>query len=196
VSAFERASIARLIEKADALGVDVPDVVRSAAAGCGQGTTGAILFAMQNPDAAGVGCCYGEINGGLRGCYCWVPEYDVDQTTPRVGEIRTPGLKVRPGGRCGDCAYRRDSPENAEAFTAETLVSVAAAGEPFWCHDGMRRPARWRHPERDVVVEGDTADWRPPVVGQIPFRADGSPALLCAGWAAEGRRQERRAARW
>lgn len=189
MSAFERAAVARLIERAEAAGVDVPDTVRAIADTCGARPTGAALHAEQYPGADLIGCCYGEILGGLDGCTCWVAEYDTPQAEPRPALILD-GLDVR-DRRCGDCAYRRDSPENAEAFTAEHLVGLALSGEPFWCHDGMRRPARWRHPQRPEVVQGSSADWQPPVVGGVPFRADGRPGLLCAGWAAEGRRQER-----
>jgi hypothetical protein len=195
VSAFERQAIARLIERAERAGVDVPDVARAAAAGCGRGNIAAIRFAELYPDADPVGCCYGEAHDGPAGCVCWVPEYDVDQADPRPADVTASGLEVRAGGRCGDCAYRPDSPENADPWTAEELVNLAASGEPFWCHDGMRRPARWRHPRRDVVIEGPSDDWQPAMVGGVPFRADGSPAFLCAGWAGEGRRQERLLAR-
>jgi len=190
VSAFERAAVARLIERAEEAGVEVPAVVRAASAGCGTGSTGAMLFAEQFPDAEPIGCCYGEAHRGIDGCTCWRPEYDTEQAAPDYGLIVEQGIDVRVS-RCGDCAYRPDSPENAESYTADHLREIAASGELFWCHDGMRRPARWRHPQRDVVVEGSTADWRPPIIGAVPFRADGRPGLLCAGWAGEGRRQER-----
>lgn len=190
MSEFERQAIARLIEKAEREGIPVPDDVRVLASPCGIGTGGAVLFAEANPDAEEIGCCFGEIHGGVRGCSCWVAEYDTEQAPPRTADP----LEVRAGGRCGDCAYRRDSPENEQPWTAEKLVDLAASGEPFWCHDGMRRPIRWRHPVRGVV-EGSPDDWQPAMVARIPFRADGRPALLCAGWASEGRRQERLIAR-
>lgn len=193
MSAFERAAIDSLLRKAEAAGVPVPDELRALLA-CADGSTGAMLFADQYPDAEQLGCCYGEVHRGLAGCTCWRPEYDTDQAPPQTELVTAEGLQVRAGGRCGDCAYRPDSPENAEPWTADQLVESARSGRPFWCHDGMRRPARWRHPERDVTVEGSTADWRPPVIGEVPFRADGRPGLLCAGWASEGRRQARIAA--
>lgn len=155
---------------------------------CG-GAGGADLFAAEFPDAELIGCCWGETINGLAGCNCWRPVYDVEQAAPDVRAVHE--AVVRPGGRCGDCAYRRDSPEQADPWTAEELVTAATSGR-FWCHDGMRRPARWVHPGRPgVSVAGSTADWRPPVVDGVPYRADGSQALLCAGWRAEGIRQAR-----
>lgn len=155
---------------------------------CG-GAGGAELFAAAFPDAEPAGCCIGEAVYGLEGCTCWAPVYDTEQSAPVVRPAHE--AVVRPGGRCGDCAYRRDSPENADPFTAEDLVTAAISGR-FWCHDGMRRPRVWVHPGRPgVKLPGSAADWRPAVVGDVPYRADGSQALLCAGWAAEGRRQAR-----
>ena len=190
MSGFERAAIAALIAKAEAAGVPVPDDVRIAAATCGTANGGAILHVEQYPDADYVGCCEGAAYRGLEACTCWVPEYDVEQAPVSVESVTEHGIDTRPR-RCGDCAYRPDSPERADVYTAEHLVHIAAVGEPFWCHDGMRKPDRWRHPQRAEVVIGSGDDWQPPKVGGIPWRADGRPALLCAGWASEGRRQER-----
>lgn len=190
MSAFERAAVARLVEEAERRGVEVPDVVRAAATTCGSWASGAVLHVEQYPEAEDIGCCMGAVIGGLGKCTCWVPEYDVEQADPSLDVVLEHGIQTR-ATRCGDCAYRRDSPENTEVYTAEQLIHLAATGEPFWCHDGMRRPARWRHPQRPEVVTGSGDDWQPAVAEGIPWRADGRPALLCAGWAAEGKRQER-----
>lgn len=84
---------------------------------------------------------------------------------------------------CGDCAFRKDSPERREAFLEEALMELPTTGQPFYCHEDMRRPVRWEHPD-GRTVEGSTADWQPPIIGGLPYRLDGRPGLLCAGWAA------------
>ena len=62
--------------------------------------------------------------------------HDLDQAEPDT--TATPGVMPR---RCPDCAYLRKSPERSDEYTAEWLDRIAATGERFWCHDGMRRPA-------------------------------------------------------
>ena len=85
--------------------------------------------------------------------------------------------------RCSDCAFLRNSPERADEYTAEWLDRIAATGERFWCHDGLRRPAYWRHPS-GVTIPGDPADYQPPIIDGVPYRANGRPGDLCAGWTA------------
>lgn len=144
--------------------------------------------------AAGDGaCCYGEIMNGPSGCTCWKPEYDLDQQAPDGQAARWLAAGVQPVTRrlmCGDCAYRPASPEKsgAEGYAgdAEFLEGIAARGERFWCHQGIRRPARWVHPS-GAVHAGGLAAYSPPVVDAVPYRADGSPAELCAGWDARRR---------
>lgn len=43
----------------------------------------------------------------------------------------------------------------------------------------------WRHPAgmRIPADPGRDGDYQPPIVLGVPFRADGQPGLLCAGWA-------------
>lgn len=179
MSAFEQAAIARVVDKARALGVDVPDEVAQIACGFGTSTAGGRAWVDANP-GQDIWCCIGALHNGPDACTCWVPEYDVEQLPPRLG---VPEVRER---MCGDCAFRPGSPERAEEYSEETLLELALTGTPFWCHDGMRRPSRWRHPELGVV-DGRTDDWQPAMLGPLPFRADGRPALLCAGWAAHGR---------
>jgi hypothetical protein len=128
-------------------------------------------------------CCIGSAVRGARGCTCWTPEYDVEQAEPR-----TDGLLF--GCResmCEDCAFRPGSPERAgdpdSAGDEELLDDLVVTGRPFWCHQGMRRPVRHRHPS-GVVVEASPLEYAPPAVGAVPYKADGSPADLCYGWAA------------
>jgi hypothetical protein len=116
-------------------------------------------------------CCLAAAEDGAAFCTCWRPEYDMEQQKPQAD--------VEPETRtqmCGDCAYRPDSPERRDDPYA--LLDLPN----FWCHRGIRRPARWRHPD-GRVRPGDPADYEPPIVNGIPYRADGLPAARCGGWA-------------
>jgi transcription elongation factor Elf1 len=108
--------------------------------------------------------------------------YDLEQQDPRIDEHETARNAM-----CGDCAYRRDSPERANSDTvaaySDQLDSCVDEGRPFWCHDGMRRTIHHRHPDgRTRTDQATDASYDPPIVERRPYRADGSPALLCAGW--------------
>lgn len=116
-------------------------------------------------------CCAGAAVRGARSCTCWRPVYDLQQQ--RLDLSIVPETR---SAMCGDCAYRPDSPERGSDPNA--LVDV----EVFWCHRGIRRPVKWRHPdgrERDA----DAGDYRPPIHDAVPYRADGRPAARCGGWA-------------
>lgn len=131
-------------------------------------------------------CCYGSMYNP-ENCTCWEPVYDRPQLAPVP--VTRPELILFQPAMCGDCAYRKTSPERADPYTEEQLLTWPLAGDPFWCHQGMRRPVRWEHPDgRDVP--GDNDDWHPARVGNFLYQADGSPALLCAGWI---RRRQRHA---
>lgn len=191
-SAFVRQAVADLVAKAEGLGVPVPDEVRQVTF-CGSSNTGARLYALAHPeqyddptvpDELGW-CCAGAAMRGLDACTCWEPVWNVEQQPPALPvtlEQLVPRSRV-----CGDCAFRKDSPERSTEYEEETLLGLAERGEPFWCHDGMRRPIQWQHPH-GITIDGDPADWQPPIVNAIPFRADGRPGLLCAGWAARAAR--------
>lgn len=145
---------------------------------------------LRLPDVGDGYCCDGRIDEGPAFCTCWVPEHDLEQQP--VDELHRYALALGfpPATRdlmCGDCAYRPGSPEKANAGDAADLEEWA--GHPnhaFWCHQGIRRPVRWRHPS-GAVVDGDPADYQPLIVAGVPYRADGTPAELCAGWAARRR---------
>lgn len=186
-----RQAVADLIAKAEGLGVPIPDEVRQITY-CGTTNTGALLYANAHPDDNDPAvpdalrwCCYGTASGDLSDCTCWQPVWNVEQQPP-VLPVAREQLVPRARG-CSDCAFRKDSPERQDEWQEETLLSLAERGQPFWCHDGMRRPLQWRHPH-GITVDGDPADWQPPIVHSIPFRADGTPGLLCAGWAARAAR--------
>lgn len=196
MSGLERRYVERVIATAREAGVEVPREVLGIAAQLEHGT-GAQFGRWQDahpgeepPDEA-LHCCWGSAVYGPARCTCWEAVYDVDQTDP-VLPVPDGSIEVRQA-RCGDCAFRRDSKERADEWSEEELLGLAVAGTPFWCHDGMRRPKLYRHPVLgDVRASGD--DWRPPTVAGVPFRRDGRPGLLCAGWAQEVRRLERETA--
>lgn len=193
MSGLSAHSVDQVVTLATEIGIDVPDEIltlqtklRAGAERpiCGlTGNWAAEQWAASHPDMASwpdgmLGCCWGQVSG--RGCDCWEPIYEVEQTTPQPVAGDPLNLPAR-ARRCSDCAYRRDSPENADEWQAEGLASLAGQGQPFWCHDGMRRPIRWQHPA-GPTIDASPDDWHPPRIGCVPYQADGTPALLCAGW--------------
>lgn len=124
-----------------------------------------------------LGCCIGAAMGGPDHCTCWEPVYDLEQQPPRTAELDEAREKL-----CGDCAYRKDSPEMQDEHDRERLLDLPNGGNPFWCHQGIRRPREYRHPSGKVIA-GLLDDYRPPQIDNRPYKADGSPADVCAGWA-------------
>lgn len=129
-------------------------------------------------------CCGDVILDGPSACTCWEPVYSAEQTEPD----RTAAPVVGP--TCGDCAYRPDSPERVGDDRYVPIEDVPA-GEPFWCHRGMRKPVAYRHPAGiTVTIDGDF--YEPPQRRRgrlgVPYKADGTPGDLCGGWAARYRR--------
>ena len=47
------------------------------------------------------------------------------------------------------------------------------------------------HPESDVVVSGHPAAYRPVQIDGVCYKVDGTPADICAGWAACKKRHDR-----
>lgn len=116
-------------------------------------------------------CCLGAVMDGARSCTCWVPEFDLQQQ-PADPDV-PPATRSR---MCDDCAYRDDSPERkADPYA---LVDI----DVFWCHKGMKRPVKWRHPD-GREREGYPGDYQPLFLGRVPYKANGQPALRCGGWA-------------
>lgn len=193
---LERRSLQRLVEQANELGVgdQVPAVIHEFLAGNGPSCGGALGWVRLHPaDQEVRGCCWGEVVKGPEHCICWVPEYDVEQAAPVLPA--EPGeIQVRPGGMCtpdeggrdGGCAYRPGSPE-MQGVEAELLRELPLDGDVFFCHEGMRRPARWRHPD-GRVIDGSPSDYHALFVRGLPFRANGRVGYICAGWAAWSRR--------
>lgn len=127
-------------------------------------------------------CCMAGAMRGPRACTCWKPVYDLDQVDV-LTEHAAPVTRVE---CCHDCAYRNDSPERGDGYTDELVDVAGTPGHVFACHIGMRRVVSWRHPDGRELPVGD-GDYQPPVVGTTAYKADGSPADLCAGWAAHRR---------
>lgn len=129
-------------------------------------------------------CCMGAAALGPGNCTCWEAEYDLEQT--EIEAVGPPGLRASP---CEDCAYRGGSPERQGSDhvmgDATHLEALVVLNRPFFCHQGIRRPLRFRHP-RGAVHEPPhlEAAYRPHIHAGVPYRADGTPADLCAGWAA------------
>lgn len=135
-----------------------------------------------------VSCCLGAHEDGPEGCTCWNPIYDVDQA-PAVDHPE-PGQRSE---MCADCAYRPDSPERTgderhKASGEGELDDLARGDNPFWCHQGLRKPVAYKHETLGIVVPADTDAYDPPMVivgrAQIPIKADGTAGDRCAGWAA------------
>ena len=128
-------------------------------------------------------CCLGASVYGPHRCTCWEPEFDLQQC---------PVIEGEPGQRetmCVDCAYRPNSPERSgdERYSHADEQELLNLTEPFWCHQGMRKPVRWRHPA-GITVDADTDAYRPPIVNNVPYKSDGTPGDRCAGWLAHRKR--------
>jgi hypothetical protein len=137
-------------------------------------------YPVEMPDL-GSPCCYGSVYSGPQACTCWEPVYDLEQQPPKPAR---PSLRTKP---CDDCAYRGGSPERRGdpdyAGDADELERIVQAGEPFFCHQGIRKPVGYQHPS-GAYVKGHAASYDPPIVDGVPYRADGTAADLCAGWSA------------
>lgn len=132
-----------------------------------------------------IGCCWGSVMNGPTGCTCWEPIFDTEQAEPQPHEGPLP---VRPLW-CRDCAYRKGSPEREDEYEEEALIEVARTGKRvFMCHQGMRRVVSLRHPETGRVLDAAPGDYRPPEDGKVSWKADGTVADVCAGWAAYSKR--------
>lgn len=128
-------------------------------------------------------CCYGAAVYDGERCTCWEPEIEPEPTQ----EVQEGPMAVNTR-RCGDCAYRPDSPER-QAMGGDFMPYVPDG--VFTCHVGMPKAVRFRHPPTGVVVEvpEGTAndDYRPVTRGDRAWQADGRPAVVCAGWARDDR---------
>jgi hypothetical protein len=179
VNSLERAAVLRVCDQARAVGLDIPAEIQALLDRSDfRYAYPARAWAEAHPDEQPDPCCVGSANAA-EDCTCWRPVFDVGQAEPRppasFGEL---SVQLR---MCGDCAYRPGSSERVDQFMADELFALPEQGTPFYCHDGMRRPAYWQHPD-GRRVDGAPDDWQPLIRSGIPYRADGAPGLLCAGW--------------
>lgn len=141
-----------------------------------------------------VPCCESSAIRGPETCTCWEPVYDLEQQP--IDEAKATALAdadIAPPVRtrmCGDCAYRPGSPEKTgdQRYTgdATTLEDLAREGRLFWCHIGMRQPVRWRHPS-GAEIPAAPDDYVPVIRDGVPYKADGQPGEVCAGFDARRR---------
>lgn len=151
---------------------------------CGTGGTPAEVVRQL---ATLTSCCLGAAEGGPLDCTCWHPEYDLTQGTL----ARDEPVPATRSAMCADCAYRPTSPERSgdERYSQPPDPATAAV---FWCHQGLRKPLRWRHRTLGITVEATTDSYEPPMRVHdndgrpevVPYKANGLPADRCAGWAA------------
>jgi hypothetical protein len=135
-------------------------------------------WADQHPEDLVI-CCMAAVATGAHRCTCWKPVYAQPQREPVP--VDRPELLLTQATMCHDCAYRPGSPERADEHLTEEITTLPEVGTPFWCHQGMRRPTHWEHPDgRRIDAHPD--DWHPARAGNFIYQQDGSPALLCAGW--------------
>jgi hypothetical protein len=136
------------------------------------------------------GCCYGSAVYGPHRCTCWKPVFDSEQVDVIPG---------KPGNRstlCSDCAFRPNSPERNgderfdHAGEGELEELVGGVGT-FYCHQGMRRVVQMTHP-CGAVVDIPPGSYHPPQRRGVAYKADGTPADVCAGLAARRKRLERK----
>ncbi len=146
--------------------------------------SGGIYGTMIMPDPVCGACCDGSAVKGAQYCTCWEPRFDLEQQ---------PVIEGDPGRRavaCSDCAYKAGSPERQgdERYNGDTefLNRIVLTGERFYCHVGIRQAVKLVHPsgaEVDLLALAP-GDYRPPIEDGVPYKADGTPGDLCAGWAA------------
>lgn len=152
------------------------------------------LAVRDRPDAnGGVPCCEGSAFMGPGGCTCWEPVHDQVQKPP-ITDMEPVEAPVM----CSDCAFRPGSPErtNSEHAVADSDDLLAIVHNPartFWCHTGLRSTVALRHPsgmELPCPPKDGVVGYDPPTVNGVPYRADGSPGLRCAGLAAARRAKD------
>jgi hypothetical protein len=146
---------------------------------CGAGVHAFLLPEdLDEDDPRNVLCCAGAAMRGPGSCTCWEPVYDV------VQELIVEGPPETRGELCGDCAFRKDSPERRRGDDPADLGS-------FWCHQGVRLIVAYVHPDgrrREAHrEEGVPMDYDPVKRPGLIYRADGQPGQRCAGWARANR---------
>src|SRR5438128_817503 len=135
------------------------------------------------PDAGEGMCCEGAAVFGPERCTCWDEVHDLKQSDPRVDMLHTG--RAEP---CQDCAYSAGSPERrGEGHVVgdqDMLDELVRLGQPFWCHQGIRRVVALRHGPTGIEHRAPSefaVAYRPPIIkagpyGERPYKADGTPA--------------------
>lgn len=137
---------------------------------------------LHAPESTGNTCCYGAAFTDGEKCTCWTAELEPTPST----DVQEGPMPVNTA-RCGDCAYRRDSPERQ--MRGGDQMPFMADGI-FLCHIGMPRAVAFTHScgERRETPPGTRYDdYRPIERDGRAWQADGRPAVVCAGWAADHR---------
>jgi len=134
------------------------------------------------PEQAFNSCCYGAAFTDGERCTCWTAIVEPKPTM----DLQEGPMPVN-RHRCHDCAYRLDSPERQQR-DGDTMPYQP--GGIFICHTGLPKSVRFVHPcgeVREVPAGTDNDDYRPVERGDRAWQADGRPAVVCAGWAADDR---------
>lgn len=136
------------------------------------------------PDAGQGWCCMGAVMRGPGGCTCWDDKHD-----RRQSKTLKPGPPAVRTEKCEDCAFRKGSPETQ----GDTRFALSGDGElqnmldnphaVFYCHQGMRRITKRVHPT-GATVDAAPGEYDPPGRDCLPYKANGQPAEICAGFAA------------
>ncbi|PTR42047.1 hypothetical protein C8K38_111216 [Rhodococcus sp. OK611] len=132
-------------------------------------------FLPPDPDSL---CCYGAAVYGDR-CTCWTAVLDIEPSTAVEEGPNEANAKC-----CHDCAFRAGSPEREEMGGDPMPYRP---DHPFYCHTGFPHADHYTHPETDQTIPGRDGDYQPITHNGRTWRADGRPALVCAGWAAFNR---------
>lgn len=139
----------------------------------------------QWPETPEPGCCAASAYRGPQACTCWTAVYPAVQAPVSEQAHRA---DARPRAQmCGDCAYKPGSPERTgderAAAHQEDLDKLVSTATPFWCHQGLARPLHYVHP-CGMTTPASDLEFHPPIIDGRPYKVDGTPGDLCAGWAA------------
>ena len=140
------------------------------------------------PDVTdGEPCCYGYAIHGPGRCTCWRPVHDLPQRKVKPAK---PAVRAR---CCGDCAFRPDSPERngVEGYQNNSQAEIDAlvqGSATFFCHQGTRRIIAYEHEPTGATIDAPPADYDPPIMNNVPYKANGKPQDICAGLCAARKR--------
>lgn len=130
----------------------------------------------QLAERMGLCCMSVAAHGDIEYCTCWEPEHDLEQAA-ELDEFAPLETRAK---CCQDCAYRNGSPERS-GEDEDWLLELPGRRATFFCHEGIRRVLRYHHPS-GLVLPAGAGDYDPPRGEGRVYRADGRPALICAGF--------------